>query len=264
MLARWIGAPMEEITYICAGINHQAWYLEYKWNGKDAYPLIRKAVTNATKIYNEEQVRNEMFLALGYYVTESSGHNSEYNWWFRKRPGPDREVLHARHRLEPGRLRRILKRVRATRERLAGAGAPLVRRAARPGAGQRVRRVHHQRALGGEPFQFNGNVANTGLITNLPTGACVEVPVWASKNGFEAVQVGALPASVAMLTRLNSDIEEMAVEGALAGDPTRVYQAIAHDPLTASVLSLREIRQMVNEMFAANRDHLPTFEHYEA
>jgi alpha-galactosidase len=77
---------MEEITYFCAGINHQAWFLEFKWKGKDAYPLIREAVTTRPEIYNEEQVRNEMFLHLGYYVTESSGHNSEYNAWFRKRP----------------------------------------------------------------------------------------------------------------------------------------------------------------------------------
>ena len=77
---------MDEITYTCAGINHMAWYLDYKWNGKDAYPLIRKAVAENEEIYNEEQVRNEMFLHFGYYITESSGHNSEYNWWFRKRP----------------------------------------------------------------------------------------------------------------------------------------------------------------------------------
>ncbi|KKK68098.1 hypothetical protein LCGC14_2947470, partial [marine sediment metagenome] len=86
MLAQWIGAPMEEITYTCAGINHMAWYLDYKWNGEDAYPLIRQAITERPEIYNEEIVRNEMFLALDHYVTESSGHNSEYNWWFRKRP----------------------------------------------------------------------------------------------------------------------------------------------------------------------------------
>ena len=86
MLARWIDKPMSEITYTCAGINHMAWYLKYEWNGQDAYPLIREAITSRPEIYNEEIVRNEMFLNLDYYVTESSGHNSEYNWWFRKRP----------------------------------------------------------------------------------------------------------------------------------------------------------------------------------
>ena len=85
-LARWIGAPMEEVTYTCAGINHQAFYLKYEWKGQDAYPLIREAITTRPDVYNEEQVRNEMYLALDYYVTESSGHNSEYSWWFRKRP----------------------------------------------------------------------------------------------------------------------------------------------------------------------------------
>ena len=86
MLAKWIKTPMDRITYLCAGINHQAWYLEFKKDGKDVYPLIRRAIIKNKKIYNEEIVRNEMFLHLDYYVTESSGHNSEYNWWFRKRP----------------------------------------------------------------------------------------------------------------------------------------------------------------------------------
>ena len=86
MLAKWIGAPENEIDYVCAGINHQAWYLQYRWKGRDAYPLIRAAVSQRPEVYNEEQVRNEMFLHLDYYVTESSGHASEYVAWFRKRP----------------------------------------------------------------------------------------------------------------------------------------------------------------------------------
>ena len=76
VLSGWIGATLEEVNYLCAGVNHQAWYLDFKLNGKDAYPLIREAVTTRPEILNEEQVRNEMFLQLGYYVTESSGHNS--------------------------------------------------------------------------------------------------------------------------------------------------------------------------------------------
>ncbi|MDR0929017.1 MAG: alpha-glucosidase/alpha-galactosidase, partial [Oscillospiraceae bacterium] len=85
MLAKWIGAKEEEISYTCVGINHQAFYTEFLRNGEDAYPAIRKAIEENPAIYNEEIVRNEMYLALGYYVTESSGHNSEYNAWFRKR-----------------------------------------------------------------------------------------------------------------------------------------------------------------------------------
>ena len=85
MLADWIGADMKDVEYTCAGINHMAFYLDYKWKGEDAYPLIRKAVERE-EIYNEEQVRNQLFLHLDYYPTESSGHNSEYYPWFRKRP----------------------------------------------------------------------------------------------------------------------------------------------------------------------------------
>ena len=87
MLADWIGAPYpRRSTTSARASTTRPGTSSTKWNGQDAYPLIRKAITENPEIYNEEQVRNEMFLALGYYVTESSGHNSEYNWWFRKRP----------------------------------------------------------------------------------------------------------------------------------------------------------------------------------
>jgi alpha-galactosidase len=117
--------------------------------------------------------------------------------------------------------------------------------------------------LGGEPFQFNGNVANKGLIDNLPPDACVEVPIWASKKGLESVRVGKLPAQCAMLTGLSSQIEEMTVEAAISGNPRLVYQAIAHDPLTAAMLSLAEAETMVNEMLEQNRDYLPQFKHFK-
>ena len=103
----------------------------------------------------------------------------------------------------------------------------------------------------------------TPLVDNLPVGACVEIPVWVSSKGLESVRVGPLPSSVAMLTGLSSQIEEMAVEGILEGDPRKIFQAILHDPLASSVLSMAEIREMVNEMFAANVEHLPTFSSYE-
>lgn len=110
---------------------------------------------------------------------------------------------------------------------------------------------------GGEPFQFNGNVPNRNLISNLPDGACVEVPVWASAKGLEAVAVGPLPASVAPLTNIYSQIEEMAVAATLNGDRRLIYQAVAYSPLSAAVLSLAEIRELVDELFAANEPYLP-------
>jgi alpha-galactosidase len=266
MLADWIGAPYEEVTYTCAGINHQAWYLEFEWNGKDAYPLIRRAVTERPEVYNEEIVRNEMFLHLDYYVTESSGHNSEYNWWFRKRPDLIEKYCTHGTGWNPGEYAYILKEYQQAEHtwkddarQWFAAETPIS-----------LEREHEYAAhiinawQGGDIFSFNGNVPNTGLITNLPPGACVEVPVFADKAGFHPVHVGALPPQCATLTHVSVMVEEMAVEAALTGNPRLVFQAIAHDPLTAAVLSLAEIKEMVNEMLEQNRDYLPQFKHLAA
>jgi len=265
MMARWIGAPYSEITYTCAGINHMAWYVKYEWNGKDAYPLIRKAITERPEVYNEEQVRNEMFLHFDYYVTESSGHNSEYNWWFRKRPDLiEKYCIHGTG-WNPGKYAYILEEYQkrdATwkdeAKKWFAKETPIS-----------LERGHEYAAhiinafKGGEPFEFNGNVPNTDLVTNLPQGACVEVPIWASKKGLSPVHVGALPPQCAVLTNLSASIEEMAVEASLSGNPRLVYQAIANDPLSAAVLSLAEIEQMVNQMLEQNRPYLPQFKHFK-
>jgi alpha-galactosidase len=261
MLAGWIGAPMEEITYTCAGINHMAWYLQYEWNGEDAYPLIRQAITEREEVYNEEKVRNEMFLAFDRYVTESSGHNSEYNPWFRKRQELIDKYCIDGTGWNPGEYAYIHKEYEKREDTwmdsiLEWLNDPEPRDLAR---GHEYAAYIVNALEGGEPFQFNGNVANAGLVTNLPQGACVEVPVWASRSGFQAVGVGALPPQCAILTNQSAQIEEMAVEGCLTGDKRLIYQAIANDPLTAAVLSLDEIQEMVDEMFAQNADYLPTF-----
>jgi alpha-galactosidase len=262
MLARWIGAPMEEITYTCAGINHQAWYLEYEWNGRDAYPLIREAVQRP-EVYNEEIVRNEMFLHLDYYPTESSGHNSEYNWWFRKRPDLIEKYCTHGTGWNPGEYAYILKEYqerehtwRDEARQWFAEDTPISLEREYEYAAYIINAL-----LGGEIFHFNGNVPNTSLVTNLPEGACVEVPVYVDKAGFHPVHVGPLPPQCVTLTHLNVMVEEIAVEAALTGNPRLAFQAIAHDPLTAAVLSLAEIREMVNEMFERNRDYLPQFKH---
>jgi alpha-galactosidase len=264
MLANWIGAPYEQIDYTCAGINHMAWYLKYEWNGVDAYPLLRKAVSERPEIYNVEQVRNEMFLALDYYVTESSGHNSEYNWWFRKRPDLIEKYCTHGTGWNPGEYAYVLKEY----QNRDGTWKEEARKWFAQETPISLERGHEYAAhiinalKGGEPFKFNGNVPNTGLVTNLPQGACVEVPVWVTRQGFEPVHVGALPPQCALLTNLSSQIEEMAVEAAITGDPRLVYQAICHDPLTAAVLSLTEIKEMVNCMFEKNSQYLPQFTHF--
>jgi alpha-galactosidase len=253
MLADWIGAPYEEIDYLCAGINHQAWYLEYKWKGQDAYPLIYKAITERPEIYNEEIVRNEMFLALGKYVTESSGHNSEYNAWFRKRPDLIEKYCTHGTGWNPGEYAYILKeyqQTEATWRDIVKEDLAKTLTASDLERGQEYAAFIVNALKGGEPFKFNGNVPNTQLVSNLPQGACVEVPVLVDRTGFHPMHVGALPAECALLTSFSS---------ALTGDPVAIYRAIAHDPLTMAVLSLAEIRQMTNEMFAQNKEYLPEF-----
>jgi alpha-galactosidase len=266
MLADWIGAPYNEIDYLCAGINHQAWYLKYEWNGRDAYPLIHKAITERQEIYDAEPVRNEMYLALGKYVTESSGHNSEYNWWFRKRPDLIEKYCTHGTNWNPGEYAYILKEYQHNEATWKDQVKQALDQKLTTDDLQRGEEyaAHIINALhGGEPFKFNGNVQNTGIITNLPKDACVEVPVWVDRSGFQPLYVGALPPETALLTQLSSGIEEMAIQASLAGDPTLVYRAIAHDPLTAAVLSLAEIKEMTNELFARHKDYLPQFTHHQ-
>ena len=260
MLARWIGARMADVTYVCAGINHQAWYVEFQVKGKDAYGRIRRAVRKP-KIYREEIVRNEMFLALGFYVSESSGHNSEYNWWFRKRP--DLIETYCTHGTgwNPGVYAYILDEY----TKAGRSWKKWTRHWFAKGAPMSLDRGHEYAAsiinarMGGEPFLFNGNVPNAGIITNLPPDACVEVPVLANKRGLNSIHVGPLPPQCAALNQVSIAVEEMAVEAALTGDAERVYHAVCYDPLSAAVLSLAEIRKMTAEMLRRNKPHLPQF-----
>ncbi|MCL2708919.1 MAG: alpha-glucosidase/alpha-galactosidase, partial [Defluviitaleaceae bacterium] len=111
----------------------------------------------------------------------------------------------------------------------------------------------------GEMFKFNGNVRNFGLIDNLPAGCCVEVPVLASRNGLEPLRVGKLPDHLAILVGASAGIEELVVDAYLTGDSRKVFQAVCMDPLSSAVLSLAEIKEMVDEMLDANRAYLPVF-----
>ncbi len=260
MLARWIGAPLDEITYTCAGINHQAHYLEFNWNGKDAYPLIRKAITERPEVLQEEPVRNEMFMRLGYYVTESSWHNSEYNYWFRKRPdlrekfNLTRDILSLIKEWEKSGDHGESRRVSEFKKWM---DSPVDLKRGHEYAACIFNAVFGDNTL----FEFNGNVQNFGLIDNLPTGCCVEVPVLASKKGLSPIRVGKLPPQLAILNQVNAACEELAVEAAFDGDPQKIYHACLYDPLTASVCSMQEIQEMVDKLFAAQAQWLPQFKH---
>ena len=260
MLASWVGADPKEITYTCAGVNHQAFYLDLKWNGKDMYPMLREAMKNP-EIYNKEQVRNNMFVNLDYYVTESSGHNSEYVAWYRK--GADLIEKYCTHgtNWNPGIHSYILDEYTNRKDTwrdeiikvLESDEIDLTR-------GYEYAAYIFNAVFGDNTiYKFNGNVRNFGLIDNLPYGCCVEVPVVASKDKLESVAVGNLPDHLACLINTTARIEELAVQASLEGDPRKVFYACAFDPLTSAVLSLDEIKQMVDEMLEQNKDYLPQF-----
>jgi len=262
MLARWTGVDKNDVTYTCAGINHQAFYLDLKHNGKDMYPALREAMKNP-EILNEEIVRNNMFKNLDYYVTESSGHNSEYVAWYRKRADLIDKYCKDSTGWNPGHhafiLNQYLERKDTWRneinEFLDKPDCEIELERGSEYAAYIFNAVFGDNTI----FKFNGNVRNYNLIDNLPYGCCVEVPVVASKDSLEPIAVGALPMQLAALINTTAHSEELAVAAALEGDARKVFWACAYDPLTSAVLSLDEIQAMVTEMLEQNKDYIPWY-----
>ena len=257
MLAEWLDIPKDEIDYLCAGVNHQAFYLRLEHKGNDLYPALREKIKEEEYL-NKEQVRNEMFLKLGYYVTESSGHNSEYNAWFRKRPDLIEKYCTRSTNWNPGEYAYSVKlRTSSVRDWRREYGDWL-----REGEVDKNRSNEYAanifNAMFGDqtPFVFNGNVINDGCIENLPADACVEIPVYASRMGMQKMHVGKLPEHLAILVNTTARIENLTVEAAMEKSREKVYHAVCMDPLCSAVLSLDEIKQMVDELFEANRDYL--------
>jgi alpha-galactosidase len=266
MLAEWIDVPYDEVTFVCAGINHQAFFLDFARDGEDLYPRIWDAIERP-EIYAIEPVRIEMMKHFGYFVTESSGHASEYVPYFRKNARMVNEDLVPRFKdkvnywFDYGRtggyLRHCIDRFAEHQEDyhalLEGVRDLPTQRTHEYGSYIIEAMETHV------PARINGNVSNTGLIWNLPEGCCVEVPCLVDGNGIQPTYVGGLPPQLAALNRTNINVQELIVEAVLSGDVDAVYHAVMLDPLTAAVSTLPEIREMVDEMLAAQAEWLPTF-----
>ena len=259
MLADWIGAPLDEITYTCAGVNHQAFYTEIKWNGKDAYPLLREKISDPM-YYDKERVRNEMFRHFGYYVTESSGHNSEYNYWFRKRPDLIEKYCsdHDGSNWNPGEYAFSLNLRLERRKTWRDDFEKWIRdeEVDRARSKEYAAEIFNAMIGDGKPFMFNGNLLNYGSISNLPEDACVEVPVVASRFGLRRCVVGALPDEVAILVNTTARMENLAVDAILEKNKRKLIQACYMDPLCSAVCSLEEIEKMCEELFEINKEFL--------
>lgn len=260
MLAGWLGLKPEELNYECAGINHQAFYLKLEHNGVDMYPALFEAIKRP-EVANEEPVRNEMFKHLKYYPTESSGHNSEYNPWFRKRQDLiEKYCIHGTG-WNPGEHAYILKEYTAKEDTwekeymdwLNEKDVELER-------GQEYASSIFNAIFGDHtPFYFNANLRNNNYITNIDEGACVEVPVVANENGINALGTITLPQHLSAFVGHSAKVEELAVRGAIEGDPEKIFEACLLDPLTASVCSMEEIHEMVQEMLDKNAPYLTYF-----
>ncbi len=265
MLARWVGAPYEDVSYRVAGINHQAWFLEFRRQGQDAYPRLRERIREAD-VVGQEPVRVALMRQFGYFVTESSGHASEYAPYFRKSPAMvdalvERFTSPHDHWFDWGRTGGYLT---YCRERLP----TYLDEVRAQAAGRKPLPAGRSDEYGAsiinametnEPFKFNGNVPNQDLIANLPRGACVEVPCLVDAMGVQPTVVGDLPPQLAALNRTMINVQELATYGGVHGDREAVRHAVMLDPLTGAVCALDDIRRMTDDLFAAEEEWLPQF-----
>ncbi len=253
-LAYDIGVPVEEINYLCAGINHMAFYLRFERHGEDLYPLIRRVIDEG-RVPAWNRVRYAMFERLGYFVTESSEHFSEYVPWFIKRDRPD---LIERFNIP------LDEYIRRCEEQIADWDA-MRADFEDPAKSLDVMPSHEYGSLiihsleTGVPRVIYGNVANHGLIDNLPQGACVEVPCLVDKNGIQPARIGALPPQLAALMQTNVNVQALTVEAALTGRRDHIYHAAMLDPHTAAELDLDQIVALVDDLIEAHGDWLPAY-----
>ena len=272
-LASDIRVPIEDINYLCAGINHMAFYLKFERKTKngveDLYPRIAEvakrqeipsrghtARTDGGTIGLSDAVRYEMFRRLGYFVTESSEHFSEYVPWFIKRDRPD--LLEEFDIPIDEYIRRCELQIARWEEMRVEMEDPAttvpVRRSHEYGSGI----IHSMET--GELRVVYGNVPNQNLISNLPQGCCVEVPCVVDKNGVQPVAVGQLPPHLAALMQTNLNVQALTVEAALTGKREHIYHAAMLDPHTAAELSLEQIWNLVDDLIAAHGDMLPAYQ----
>jgi alpha-galactosidase len=257
LLAEFLDVPYEELEWRCAGINHNAWFTKLERHGKDLYPQLREQAARP-EVYEHDPVRFDVMLHLGAFVTESSGHFSEYVPYYRKRPDLLKKYTRPGYLGESGFYannwpdwrkandERIHAMLRGETE------IPLDR--SHEYASNIIEAMEH-----GRPTSIHGNVTNTGAIENLPDG-CVEVECTAGPDGIRPVKFGKLPEQLAALNRAHMAVHELVVEALLERDRKKALYALMIDPLTAAVCSPAEIENMFNEMWAAERESLSAFE----
>ncbi len=243
-ISRYAGIPYDQVNYLGAGINHMSWILRFRYQGQDAYPLLRKAVVEG-RVPSTDLVRAELFKRTGYYMTESSEHLAEYLPYF---------IPHA------GQVEKfnvpIDEYIRRSEKNLGE--FEIVRAKLKNGESFEIKRSQEYASViinsmeTNQPSVIYGNVRNSGLIENLPYGCCVEVPCLVDSNGVQPTHIGELPPQLAAFIRPHISVQELAVKAALEGKREYVYQAAMQDPLVSASMTLDCIWSMVDEMIKAH------------
>jgi alpha-galactosidase len=258
LVSGYLGLPKKQVDYTCAGINHMAWFLSLtdKKTGVDLYPKFRE-LCEKPEYYTNEKVRCEVMRQFGYFMTESTGHLSEYLPWFRSsKRGMETYCDEPAFGGETGayyKFSRLLADKYKDVDYLESESSELGNRSSEYCS------YILEASQTDRPFRLQGNVRNDGYITNLPDGACVEVPCFVDRHGIHPVRIGALPPQCAAANMSNVSVQQLAVEAALSLDPEHIVHAIAMDPLTSAVCTLAEVREMTAELLEAEKEWLPQF-----
>ena len=257
LISGYTNCKKDEIDYLCAGINHMAWFLKLEKDGKDLYPLL-KANMEKPEYFKNEKVRGEVMRHSGYFMTESTGHLSEYLPYFRKN-----KAALDRYCDEPafgGETGAYYKYSDMVAKKFAETDVLAIESGELEPRSKEYCSYIIEALETGVPFRLNGNVMNNGFITNLPYNATVEVPMYVDREGLHPLVVGDIPTHLAAMNQSNINVQGLAAQAAIDGDPEMAFWAVAMDPLTSAVLTLKEIRDMVVEMFEVESRWLPQFE----
>jgi alpha-galactosidase len=253
---------LHDVDIICAGINHQTWYVKIQWRGMDMVPKMLELFEAHPRFREEEKVRIDVLRRFGYYSTESNGHLSEYVPWYRKRTDEIKQWIDLSHWIhgETGGYLRVCTEGRNWFE----TDFPNWLAEEPPTISADKRSLEHGSYIiegleTGRVYRGHFNVINEGQITNLPDGCVIEIPGYADANGINMPVVGDLPMACAATCSASVRVQQMGMEAAVRGDVTLLKQAMLHDPLVAAVCNPEEVWQMTDEMLVAQAEWLPNY-----
>jgi len=261
-IANALGHKWEELDFICAGLNHQTWYISVKKDGEELTGKLLEAFEKHPDYSKTEKVRIDVMRRFGYYSTESNGHLSEYLAWYRKRPEEIPSWIDLSNWIH-GETAGYLRYCREGRNWFETDFPNFMAEPPKKYDGSERGLEHASYIIESletrKPYRGHFNVVNNGCITNLPKDSIVEVPCYVDGNGISVPQVGDLPDGCAAICNQSISVQRMAVKAAVLGDANLLKQAALLDPLTGAVCNPQEVWQMVDEMLIAQEQWLPQY-----